>query len=131
MLLVAFVWSITANFDKIGVTNSNPIFWAISMNIFVMFILFPVIYLKSRKQARKIPRNIKALLPVGLFGALLLIFQMTAITMTLVAYVISVKRTSAIMGVIFGALIFREKNIKGRLAGAIIMVLGVLLITLS
>jgi len=130
MLGVAFIWSITANFDKVGVLNSSPIFWIISVNIFVMSVMFPLMCLKSGNGARQIPRNIKALLPVGLFSAMTLTFQMTAITMTLVVYLISIKRTSAIMSVIFGALLFKEKNLKGRLTGAVIMVAGVLLITL-
>ncbi|MGZ7066894.1 MAG: hypothetical protein ACXVHT_01170 [Methanobacterium sp.] len=46
-------------------------------------------------------------------------------------YVIAIKRTSTIMSVLFGSLIFKEKGIKGRLLGAGIMVLGVILITLS
>lgn len=130
MLLVAFIWSITANIDKVGVLNSNPLFWIISVNLFVSSVMFPIAYLKIGRDAARIPRNVKALIPIGLFSALLLIFQMTAITMTLAAYVISVKRTSAIISVILGAVVFKERNLRGRLAGAVMMVLGVLFITL-
>jgi len=56
---------------------------------------------------------------------------MLAINLTLVAYVISIKRLSIIFSVIFGFLLFKEKGFKERLTGAIIMVLGVILITLS
>jgi len=56
---------------------------------------------------------------------------MKAISLTLVAYVIAIKRTSVIISVIFGHSIFKEKGIKERLLGAIIMVIGVLFITLS
>jgi len=69
--------------------------------------------------------------PIGLFSALSLIFQMAAINLTLVAYVISIKRTSAIMSVLFGYLIFKERGIKERLIGVTIMIIGVLLIVLS
>jgi drug/metabolite transporter (DMT)-like permease len=130
MLCVAFIYSISSNFDKVGVLNSSPIFWIISVNVFVMLFMLPILYMKSGREVKQIPANIKSLLPIGLFSALLLTFQMTAITMTLVAYLISIKRTSAIMSVMFGALFFKEKNLRGRLAGAVIMVLGVLLITL-
>jgi uncharacterized membrane protein len=47
-----------------------------------------------------------------------------------VAYVISIKRTSVIISILFGYLIFKEKGIKERLLGAVIMVIGVLFITL-
>ncbi len=133
MLCIAFIWSVTANIDKVGVLNSNPIFWVISVNLFVICLLTPILYLRNGgwKGEVRAKRNLLALLPIGLFSALTLTFQMTAITMTLVAYLISIKRTSAIMGVIFGALLFKEKNLRSRLAGAVIMVLGVLLITLT
>ena len=56
---------------------------------------------------------------------------MTAINLTLVAYVISIKRTSTIMSVFAGYLVFKEKGVKERLIGTVIMIIGVLFITLS
>lgn len=131
MLLVAFIWSITSNFDKIGVLNSSSIFWVIAVNIFLTLAMLPIMLYKSRGSIHRIRINYKALFPVGLFNALALIFQMTAISLTLVAYVISIKRTSAIMSVLFGHLVFKEKGVRERLAGAAIMVAGVILIALS
>ncbi len=131
MLLVAFIWSITSNIDKIGVQSSSPIFWVISIGIFIASVMLPVVIYKSRKNLHQISENYKVLVPIGLFSALALIFQMTAINLTLVAYVISIKRTSAIMSVLFGYFIFKEKGLKERLAGVVIMVIGVLFITLS
>lgn len=93
--------------------------------------MLPIMLYKSRGSIQNIRTNYKALLPVGLFSALTLIFQMTAISLTLVAYVISIKRTSAVMSVLFGHLIFKEEGVRERLAGAIIMVIGVLFIALS
>jgi len=55
---------------------------------------------------------------------------MLAINMTLVAYVISIKRTSAIIVVLAGFWFFKEKNTGYRLLGASIMVAGVLCISL-
>ncbi len=130
MLIVAFIWSITSNFDKIGVQNSSPVFWVIAINIFITLVMLPIVLCKSQISAKQISTHYKALIPIGLFSASALIFQMTAISLTLVAYVISIKRTSAIMSVLFGYFIFREKGIKERLTGAIIMVIGVLFITL-
>ncbi|MGZ7069890.1 MAG: EamA family transporter, partial [Methanobacterium sp.] len=75
--------------------------------------------------------DIRLLFAVGFFSALAIVTQYIAITTLLVPYVIAIKRTSTIMSVLFGSLIFKEKGIKGRLLGAGIMVLGVILITLS
>jgi len=54
----------------------------------------------------------------------------TAVTMTLVPYVISIKRTSVIFSSLYGFFIFKERFIKTRLLGVVIMVAGVLLISL-
>jgi len=130
MLIVAFIWSITSNIDKIGLQNSSPLFWVIAVDAFVALLMFPLCKSRGNGKTHQIHANLRALLKVGLFGGLTSVCQMTAISLTLVAYVISIKRTSAIMGVFFGYLIFKEKGIRERLVGVIVMVLGVLFITL-
>ena len=56
---------------------------------------------------------------------------MTAISLTLVANVSTIKRTSSIFAILWGKFFFHEENIKERLAGAVIMIIGVALILLS
>ena len=130
MLVVAFIWSITANIDKIGLQNSSPLFWVIAVDIYVALLMLPLCTFRRNRKTAQIRANWRALLTLGLFGGLTAVCQMTAISLTLVAYVISIKRTSAIGGVLFGYLIFKEKGIRARLVGAIVMVFGVLFITL-
>jgi len=130
MLLVAFLWSITANIDKVGIQNSSPIFWVISVSSFLFVGMLPLVLWKIPSQLPQIKTYLPALFPVGLFTALTLIFQMHAIQMTMVAYVISVKRTSALMVVVFGALLFKESGFKNRILAVSLMVMGVILISL-
>jgi len=131
MLLAAFIWSITSNIDKIGVLSSSPIFWIISVNIFISLILSMIILFQRKNFKENIIPNTKALLPIGMFLTLSLICQMTAIKMALVSYVISIKRTSIIFSSLYGFFIFKEPFLKFRLIGILIMVLGVFSITLS
>ncbi|MCK5122949.1 MAG: EamA family transporter [Candidatus Pacebacteria bacterium] len=130
VIIVAFLWSITSNFDKIGVQNSSPIFWAVSANIFISLVLFPAILTKPRRNLKQITGNFKTLVPMALFSALALVFQMIAIELILVVYVISIKRLSILMNVLWGYLIFKEKGIKERLVGTVIMIAGIFLIAL-
>jgi uncharacterized membrane protein len=130
MLLVAFLWSITANCDKIGIRNSSPLFWSISATTFMSLVLAPIMLYKSPRATKQIPTAFKKLVPIGFFCALTVIFQMLAVSLTLVAHVIAIKRTSTIMSVLWGFLIFKEAGVKERLLGAGIMVVGVLLISL-
>ena len=130
MLLVAFIWSLSSNFDKMGVNASSPLFWAITVNVFIAFAMMPVVLYKVRRQSLDLITNWEKYLPIGMLGAATLIFQMLAINLTLVAYVISIKRTSAVLVVIAGSLFFKEKGTTYRLVGSLIMIAGVVLISL-
>lgn len=130
MLIVALLWSITSNFDKIGVQNSSPIFWLFSLFTSMSVLLLPVLLHKTPNPSRKIMHQLPMLAAMGFINALGVVFQMQALTMTLVVQVIAVKRTSVLMGVLFGHFIFKEKDIQQRLLGAAIMILGVFFITL-
>ena len=131
MLGVALIWSITSNIDKIGVMHSSVLIWVLAVNMLSAAFLFPVALFRVLKNRNLLSgRNLGILTGVGLIAALRSLFQITAITLTLVAYVISIKRTSAIFGILFGALIFKEKGFRERIMGGAIMVAGVVLITL-
>ncbi|MEG4228011.1 EamA family transporter [Microcoleus sp. N9_B2] len=130
MLIVAFLWSIAGNFDKIGVTNSHPIFWVFSLFGTMSVLLLPVLLHKTPNPGRQIFKQLPMLAAMGFFNAIGIIFQMQALTLTLVVQVIAIKRTSVLMGVLFGHFIFKEKDIQQRLLGAGIMILGVLFISL-
>ena len=131
MLFVAFLWSISSNFDKVGIENSSALFWVVSLNIFLVAAMTPLMIIKTRHTALQLRSNLRYIVPIGMFSALGSMAQMTAISIALVAYVISIKRTSAIISVLLGCFLFRERGLKERLTGAIIMVVGVILITLS
>ena len=68
---------------------------------------------------------------VGLFQSIMVLSHMWAIHLVAAAYMITVKRTSLIFSVIYGKLIFKEREIGQRLAGAILVVLGVGLILIA
>ena len=130
MLCVAGIWSISANVDKIGVQNSSPTVWAIALFSFVALGMLPIALAKSRHNFKQIPKHFLALVPIGIFNSAAILFQMRAIDMALVAQVIAVKRTSALITVFLGYLIFKEAGIRERASGAAIMIFGVVLITL-
>ncbi|WP_429221579.1 EamA family transporter [Methanobacterium oryzae] len=131
MLVAAFLLSLSSTVDKIGVLNSSPIFWAFSVHIFTTLTLAPILLYEIENHLKISSTELKILISIGIFSALSIIFQMTAISLTLVAYVIAIKRTSIVISVLLGHFIFKEIDIKERLLGASIMIIGVILITLS
>ncbi|MBU1178114.1 DMT family transporter [Patescibacteria group bacterium] len=130
MLLVVILWSITANLDKIGIQNSSVIFWSFANNAGIFLFLLPVIIIKSPNLTGNIKKHFKTLSIYGFISSFGTLAQMTAVSLIMVPYVVSIKRTSTIMSTIAGYLFFKEKNIKERLLGVTIMVIGVILITL-
>ena len=64
----------------------------------------------------------------GLLFALMFVVQMEAIRRALAAYVISIKRSGAIVTVILGSLLFGEPQLRERLAGTVVILAGVLFI---
>ncbi|MDY7000385.1 MAG: EamA family transporter [Thermodesulfobacteriota bacterium] len=130
MFLVALIWSLTANYDKIGLQNSSPVFWLFAAFLFIALALTPIVFIAVRVEFGQAVANAGNIACIGFLEAVSLIFQMVALTMTLVPYVVSIKRTSVIFGVILGSLIFKEKGFKERLVGAALMVCGVFCIAL-
>ncbi|MDD3006373.1 MAG: DMT family transporter [Candidatus Pacebacteria bacterium] len=130
MLAAALIWSITANLDKIALQNSSPIFFAMAENILIATFIFPFAYTRMRKQQKEIRKEKTHLAMVGILGTLMVVFQMLAIQDTLVVYVVAIKRLGILISIILGGVIFGEKEIKQKLMGGVIMVIGVLFITI-
>lgn len=131
MLSVAFIWSITSNFDKIGVLNSSPLFWAMSLFSVIAAGMVPfVFWRKSSAGLRPLLMEWRLLGVTGGFNAIAITCQMIALTIAPVAQVIAVKRMSALLSVLFGHFCFGEKGLQNRLLGAGIMVSGVVIMSL-
>lgn len=125
MIFVAFIYSITSNFGKLGVIYSSPAFFAASYFSLLAIILFMITIKKGNY------RNIfkKELFLIGLFSSMMITFHMMAIKLIYVSYMIAIKRSSLLFGIIFGYLFFHEKGLKEKLIGGAIMIAGMLLIS--
>lgn len=128
MLCVAFIWSITSNFDKIGVVNSSPLCWAFALFTVIAAGMVPFVL---RRGLKPLVAQWQLLVVTGGFNAIAITFQMLALTLAPVAQVIAVKRMSALLSVLFGHFFFGEKGLRERLLGAAIMVAGVVVMSLS
>lgn len=131
MILVAFIYSITSNLGKIAIQHSSPLFFSVFYPILLSIILFPLIILKNgKKEISSKLLTKKTFYIIGVFQALEIISHFMAVTLIEVPYMISVKRTSLLFGIIFGAIFFGETNIRERLVGGIVMIIGVVLISI-
>ncbi|MGK7928527.1 MAG: EamA family transporter, partial [Spirulina sp.] len=101
-VLVAFIWSLNSNFDKIGLQNSSPLFWIIVDSGFISLLLLPFVLLRLGQINWQWQKNLRSLIAIGFFNALTVSFQMNALSLTLVVYVIAIKRISTILSVFWG-----------------------------
>jgi uncharacterized membrane protein len=130
MLIVAFIWSISANFDKKGIESSSTLQYIFFINCFVTIVTTVFVLSKGKLSLLSVMKEKKNLALVGLLTSVGYFAHMTALSMTLVAYVISLKRTAGMISVLLGYFFLNEQNIRERLLGSVIMFIGVLFIVL-
>lgn len=133
MILVAFIFSFTSTLGKMAIEHSSPVFFGTFYYTVVVLVFAPLALRRSGVKMREIVRGgaVRASLIPGMCHSVVIITHMIAVSMTKVAYMISVKRLSLLIGVLYGHLLFREPGIGERLAGTALMLAGFALIVLS
>lgn len=132
MIVVAFIYSITSNLGKIAIQHSNPLFFSIFYPVLLSTMLFPIMILRNgKKEINSKLLTRKTFYVIGIFQAFEIISHFMAVTLIEVQYMISVKRTSLLFGIIFGAIFFKETNIREKLIGGIIMIMGLIFIKIG
>lgn len=128
MIIVALIYSITSTLGKVAVLHSSPVFFA-TFYPFVLTLVFTIILGFKGKLSGVISRP-RMFLGIGFFITLMMLSHYVAISMTEVAYMISVKRCSLLFSVGYGWLLFGERKVTERLAGSLLMIGGIVSITL-
>lgn len=128
MIFVAFLWSISNIYDKIWAQNSSSLWWLIAikganMGVFFLFLIF-------QKKEFEIRKKVFPLFLLSFIGTIGLFFQMEALLLMPVLYVVSIKRLSSVFSVLWGMIFLKEKHIKYRLLGSLIMFIWVLFLIL-
>lgn len=123
LITAAFIPS----FDKIGIEASDPFTWVFYQHLgSAVFILFAVFMFTDDLSVSG--KGLKILFVVGLANSAIWIFQSHAYELTQVAYVQAVKRVSILISVVVGHYYFKEEDLRQRVVGAFLMLIGVILI---
>jgi drug/metabolite transporter (DMT)-like permease len=133
MVIIALIYSATSALGKLAIAHSSAAFFGATYYCALAFCLLPVIILRQgwpsfRTALRNSARA--AVLP-GVFDALAAVSHFYAMSMANVAFMVAVKRSSLLIGSLYGFLFFGERNIRERAAGAVLMFSGFLLVVLS
>jgi len=128
MLMVAAIYSLTSVTSKGALLHANPGFFG--PFYFVVLGTASVLVFASRDVSswRAMGKHPWVHLGVGAFMAGMVITHFYAIAHIEVAYMLAVKRTSLLFGILYGAWLFGESGLKKNLAAGLLMVLGVFLI---
>ena len=130
MFIVSVMFSVMAVLGKKAIQHSSPLFFGFfflaALNLATL-VLFPLL---GKIQWATLFRMPAKGMWVGLMLFLHVLFHALAISMVKAVYMISVKRMSILLSVVYGWLLFKEADIGNRMLGAIFMFLGVVCITL-
>jgi len=107
----------------------KPPFFGMFYTLVLTMALTPVLFFRMVKIPFNFKPQLKTFLLIGFFYALMTIALYQAIARVEVVYMISIKRMSLVFSVLYGGLIFHEKNIGERLVGGLVMIMGVIFIT--
>lgn len=136
-LMAYFIWAITPTFQKTAIFHTYP-----STPPFVSFsgmvgtsLFFGMLSAKfSRSSFNNIKTSIKKFFPLFLLLGILSSIGQTAafvtFSLTKLGLATAIFKLSMIFSVVLGWIFFKEKNIKDRLIGSIVMLMGIFLLVL-
>lgn len=130
-LLGAFLMSIMANMFKIGIFYSNPIFYTMLVHTTISLVLLLVFIRKLRSTLVGIKGSIGHCAIMGFSNAAMSLTAGIALLTAIVPYMVSLKRSSVLYGMFYSHYWFKEQNGRDVYIGALIMVIGAILIIMS
>ena len=130
MLIVAFAYSLGAVFGKQAIVHSSPLFFATSFFTILNILLLILFWICGKIKLQTFGARRQEGIVAGLLFFVHILLHAFAISLTKAAYMISVKRLSVIIGLIYGGVIFKEKNLAVRTIGTLLMVSGAVIITM-
>lgn len=131
MIIVAFIFSFTASLGKMAIEHSSPIFFGGFYFILVTIFFTPIALFKNKGKITIERKDMAPLMSIGVTYSMMIIFHMLAMSMSQVAYMISIKRMSLLFSILYGYLLFKEEKIIERAIGGVIMFAGFVLIVFS
>jgi drug/metabolite transporter (DMT)-like permease len=130
MIVVAIIYSVTGSLGKMAIEHSSPLFFGAAYFSVITVLFGPFALWMGRQETKQFFSSgcYKKLFLPGLFYSIMIVSHMVALSLAKVAYMISVKRMSLVIGVLYGYFLFRERNIAERLLGACLMLIGFIVI---
>lgn len=129
MLLVAAIWGVTGLIDRIGVRHSGLELWAGALVLLTTVLFATIVAVQGGFRGQSVAGFFRSTAAPGLLNGISLLLYMLGIGQTLVAYIVSIKRLSILIGILLGYVFLGETQIRDKLIGAVVMVIGVIVIS--
>lgn len=130
-VLAATLYAIASVFDKQGLKLVTVGVWIFYVYFFVFLFILPLVLLKKRKEFINLNKHKSLVIASSVFSVSAIYFQLLALRTAMVTYVLSIKRLSSVFAVILAYIFLGEIKALYRLRGAVVMVLGAILIGIS
>ncbi|MCS3904431.1 drug/metabolite transporter (DMT)-like permease [Methylohalomonas lacus] len=125
MLVVAALYSITAVLGKAAMNQAPPLFFAAFYYVLLGLGSLILAWLWKPASLRGCLRRPGAGLLLAALMAIMVITHFLALDRVETAYMITVKRTSLLFGMLYGAWLFSERHLPQHLVAGGLMVLGI------
>ncbi len=130
MLGAAAIYSLTSVFGKHTMQYATPATFGPFYYTALGMILLLILALTRPSSLKVLTRRPGKHLLIGTLMAIMVTTHFLAIAQVEVAYMIAVKRSSLLFGILFGALLFREQYLVRHFAAGILIVAGVSMIVI-
>jgi drug/metabolite transporter (DMT)-like permease len=128
MLCVAILWGVSTSFHKMGVRQTDALFWGVAEIGLISLFLLPAAFLFGKNEFGF--ANLKVTFLPAVFSVFTVLSYYSAINLGPVAYVSSVRRLGVLFSMVAGMLFFKEQLKPIGFAGGLIMIAGAAVITL-
>ncbi|MBE0409199.1 MAG: EamA family transporter [Anaerolineales bacterium] len=130
VLTAGVLWAVTPLFEKIAILNTdptNPRMVAFSVNLVLVMMLTPTVLAHGRTAIGKLLLHRREWIIAGLIAGSAPVLGYTAFSLGLIGYVTTLFKFSVLLTVLWGFIFLKEGGISQRLPGAILMLIGSIL----
>jgi uncharacterized membrane protein len=132
-IAASVLWGLTPVFEKTAILHTfpeNPTAAAFGALLALVVILFPIMQLKAHHPGAQIRARGRGFVALGVIGGIAPLFGYAAFSLGLVGYVSALFKMSSVFALLWAFIFLQEKNVPRRLPGAVVIVLGAILIAL-
>jgi drug/metabolite transporter (DMT)-like permease len=131
MLASAAIYSVTSVIGKQLLSYTSPLFFGPFYSLVLGVITATLLYRRTPAAIRDLKARPLAVALVATLASIEAVSHYLAIQQVEVAYMLAVKRTSLLFGIVYGALLFREAHLTRHFIAGVIMVIGVAVLVIG